>query len=257
MCPNTRRRRERTNAKTLSRDATIGLWWQQFDHLRTLPWLDSSCLSCAERERAITFKRDRDRQTSVLGRAFLRHVLGSVAGCAPRMVRFRYGALGKPEQIGGPAFNLSHTRDSVAIAVALGQWPPSTVLGLDIESLVCTDDALKLAPHCFSESERTALKTMRQHPGGIALAFTRGWTRKEALVKALGKGLHIPLDHFDVALDDRTSTLLLQSRISELPVDTSRVFDLGVRNDTVGALAVCGTRYSDIRIEQCNEIRPQ
>src|SRR5207244_2207582 len=68
----------------------------------------------------------------------------------------------------------------------------------------------ELARRFFSSNETTRLlsvpaKDRRQ-------AFFNGWTRKEAFVKAQGRGLSLSLDQFDVALSPEEKPALLKTR---------------------------------------------
>jgi len=72
----------------------------------------------------------------------------------------------------------------------------------------------ELARHSFSAHEQATLSALPQ-----ALkqqAFFNGWTRKEAYIKARGKGLSLPLDLFDVSLrPDEPATLLANREVSQ------------------------------------------
>lgn len=68
-------------------------------------------------------------------------------------------------------------------------------------------DALDLAARFFAPAERAALEAMG--PDQRDRAFLRGWTCKEAFVKATGEGLGYPLDRFAVSLDPETPTRLV------------------------------------------------
>jgi 4'-phosphopantetheinyl transferase len=69
-------------------------------------------------------------------------------------------------------------------------------------------------------------------------AFFRGWTRKEAYIKAKGEGLSIPLHQFDVSLAEGQPALLLSTRPD--PEEASRwdLFDLSLGSGYAAALAV-------------------
>lgn len=97
---------------------------------------------------------------------------------------------GKPVFPGenSPYFNISHSGGYVVLV--FGERP----LGVDIESVKGTN--LKVAKRFFrqEEYEDLAKKTGAEQ----ADAFCRMWTGKEAVIKAHGAGLSIPLDSFSV-----------------------------------------------------------
>ena len=149
-------------------------------------------LSEDEAARAARFVRPRDGNAYRAGRGRLREILGELTGVAPSNLRFDYGPEGKPALPGGPLFNLSHTGPYACLAVSA-----DTQLGLDIEQEREIED--DVARRFFSPTEYAALSALPVT--GWRAGFYRCWTRKEALVKALGGGLSIPLDAFDVTLD--------------------------------------------------------
>lgn len=85
-------------------------------------------------------------------------------------------------------FNLSHSGDYVALAY--GDAP----LGVDIERVARAD--LKIAKRFFAKEEYEHLAEREEEEQ--ADLFARIWTAKEAVVKASGKGLSIPLERFSV-----------------------------------------------------------
>lgn len=85
-------------------------------------------------------------------------------------------------------FNISHSGDYVAFA--FGDSP----LGVDIECVKRTD--LKVAKRFFTEEEYTYLAGRKEVER--ADLFCQMWTGKEAVVKASGEGLSVPLDSFSV-----------------------------------------------------------
>ena len=71
-------------------------------------------------------------------------------------------------------------------------------LGVDVEQLRKLDDPESIARRFFSPGEASELLSLKPEERGPA--FFRCWTRKEAYVKAIGDGLTIPLDCFQVTL---------------------------------------------------------
>ena len=147
--------------------------------------------------RAERFYFDEDRIHFIVGRGFLRCTLASYFGVQPKQLRFTYNAFGKPN-LDLPSgswlkFNLSHAGKLALLAVTAGRE-----LGVDLE-LIRPGMAQELIPEqFFSPSEVESLRGLPEEHQDAA--FFACWTRKEAYVKAKGKGLSIPLDEFDVSL---------------------------------------------------------
>lgn len=158
----------------------------------------AQCLSDTERDRAGRFVFEGDRRRFIVGRAQLRHLLASRLGTWPNLVELDYGPRGKPRLSGGYAgadlrFNVSHCGD-----VALYAFADGREIGIDVEAVRELRDADAIAASFFSPRENEAYLALE--PRERPLGFFRCWTRKEAFIKALGDGLHFPLDAFDVSL---------------------------------------------------------
>lgn len=187
-------------------------------------------LSDDERARAARFVHDRDRRRYVAGRARLRAILADYMGRPAEVLRFRYGAHGKPalDDAGDLCFNLSHTGDLAALAVTRGHE-----LGVDIERAEPVRE--DVASRFFSVREQAAL---RQAPADDQVrGFHRIWTRKEAFVKALGEGLSTPLAAFAVTLDDDAPALAWREGVPDAP-DFWAFAHFEPRPDVIGAIAV-------------------
>lgn len=154
-----------------------------------------------ELERAERFVRPVHRDRHIVGRARLRQVLGAQTGRNPRDIVFRYGVHGKPSVDGGPEFNLSHSGDLAALAISF-----DGAVGLDIEMKRPIEAAV--ARRHFSSAEYTELSRFTH--GEWLEGFYRCWTRKEAVTKACGLGLSMPLDSFDVTLDPANPARLVR-----------------------------------------------
>lgn len=149
-------------------------------------------LSEEERARAARFVFERDQKRFAVARGRMREVLAATLGVRPSALAFAVSAHGKPALISGElTFNLSHSGGLAALGISRGP-----AIGVDIEE----ERPLKedVAGRFFSAREVAALRAL---PEVEQLgAFYRCWTRKEAIVKAIGDGLSHPLDSFDVTI---------------------------------------------------------
>ena len=164
-------------------------------------------LSEDERTRAGRFHFEHHRRRFTLARGFLRAVLGRYLDIGPETIAFQYNRYGKPSlppRLGDQklCFNLSHSGDWALCAVTLGRE-----IGVDIERIQPHRATAGIARRFFSPREVDALFALPEHLR--AAAFFRCWTRKEAYIKAKGRGLSIPLASFAVALAPEQSAALI------------------------------------------------
>jgi 4'-phosphopantetheinyl transferase len=158
-------------------------------------------LDSSERARAARFAFPHLQRRYRVGRAALRCALGVWTGRPPASLVFETGPQDKPALAGGPAFNVSHSQNQWLLGIT-----PHGRLGIDVELLRRVGDLEAMARHSFAADECAAVLAMPLSERDRA--FLEMWTRKEALVKALGGGLSIPLKAFSVALAERPGSLL-------------------------------------------------
>lgn len=159
----------------------------------------ASLLDDAERERASRFHFDHDRRAYIAAHALLRVLLSAEAPRPPTDWRFATGAHGKPEIAREPgvpplSFNLSHTRGLVAVALTL-----THDVGIDVEAIEPKRLSLELAERFFAPAEVALLRATPAE--ALPERLFAIWTLKEASIKAMGRGLSLPLDAFALALD--------------------------------------------------------
>lgn len=131
-----------------------------------------------------------------MARGNLRRIIGSYLDLEPDQIRFSYNRFGKPfidDRNVSIRFNVSHSRDIAMIAVTSGRD-----VGIDIEFIDNGLDILTTASGIFSTTELSILEKLPSHLR--TPAFFRGWTRKEAYLKALGKGFSDESINFPVSL---------------------------------------------------------
>ncbi len=155
--------------------------------------------------RANRFRFAEHRRAFVIARGLLRCLLAQFSGTAAHQVRFSYGPRGKPafQSDRGLRFNVSHSGDLVLYAFALDRE-----LGVDIEKHRNMSDLIGVAERFFAPAEVSNLLSLP--PAERPAAFFRCWTRKESFVKAMGDGLYLPLDSFQVSLQPDEPAAIVQ-----------------------------------------------
>ena len=150
-----------------------------------------------ERIRAGEYYFEKDRRIFIISRGYLRIILADYLDASPEDLVFHVNRYGKPfltEDIGKPLrFNLAHSGDWIVYAFAMG-----SDIGIDIEKIRALEDQDKIIHRFFSDSEKAAFAGIS--PSQKEAAFFTCWARKEAFIKAKGKGLSCPLDSFSVAV---------------------------------------------------------
>jgi 4'-phosphopantetheinyl transferase len=161
-------------------------------------------LSVDEKARCHSFVGSLNQRRFVAGRAGLRSLLGEHLGLDPRALVFVQDAFGKPTLSGEPStqFSLSHSEDGALLAVS-----DTLSVGADIECVRALDH-LDLANQYFRRNEVAEIESL-PHRNEQVQAFYRIWTLKEAVVKALGKGLSIPLESFEVSISTSPPALVV------------------------------------------------
>jgi 4'-phosphopantetheinyl transferase len=215
---------------------TIRVWLASLD----APPVDleslSGTLSAEEHARASRFVFERDRRRFVTARGLLRQVVGSAQNVAAADVELVYGSNGRPA-VAEPipiAFNLSHSQDLVAIAIAHGET--NMHLGVDIECPRAISNLEDVARSVYQESEMAAL--LACCPGDERLAsFHRLWTRKEACMKATGAGFSLSPLRFCVNADAVTQTVRLPAHDQAPNGGFVEIRDLESRARVAGAVA--------------------
>lgn len=170
------------------------------------PWLIVVELSCAdeiclpgiqllnglEKDRAKRYLRANDQRSFIAAHTLKRLVLAVATDTEPQLLQFRTNEFGKPELTGGDviSFNISHTQGMVAIACSR-----TGAIGVDVECL--KDLALDMLwmKQVFTDDE---VQAIRNAPDSIRVLL-RFWTAKEAVMKADGKGMSLPINEIKIA----------------------------------------------------------
>ena len=183
------------------------------------------------------FKFEKDKLRYIIARSFLRKILSNILGINPLDIIISTNKFGKPaldhKKYSNIKFNLSHSGEIIIYAVSL-----SNEVGIDIEILDSTINHLEIAKNYFSSKETLFLENSNNQ-FEMTERFFRVWTRKEALLKAVGTGLLPELKQIDVLQDviklDLFSTESLGNQNSIFSV-----IDLSINTNYRSAIAYLG-----------------
>ncbi|HVJ05227.1 MAG TPA: 4'-phosphopantetheinyl transferase superfamily protein [Candidatus Saccharimonadales bacterium] len=174
----------------------IHVWRIELDGAARTAATLRAALSPEETERASRFRTAELRERWTAARGALRSILASYTGCEPEALIFKQGSHGKLSlewPVCELAFNLTHTGGLALVAVGNDRR-----VGIDAETVRADVDMEELSRRFFAPEEAEEILAMS--PEVRLAAFFRCWSRKEAIVKALGCGLSVALDSFRVSV---------------------------------------------------------
>jgi 4'-phosphopantetheinyl transferase len=217
----------------------VHVWRASLDQAPTTVERFRRLLSDDEHVRANRFHFEIDRQHFIVARGYLRMLISRYQQIPPTEIQFSYSAYGKPQLVDSPAriqpfhFNLAHSG-----SVAVYAFTQVGQVGVDVELIRPDFTGDEIAERFFSAAECAGLKRL---PEEIRhQAFFNCWTRKEALIKAIGSGLSLPLHEFDVTLSPGEPAELLQTRWDESEAARWSLKAIEVGADYAAAVAVAG-----------------
>lgn len=147
------------------------------------------------------FLNKEDCIRSLVGEAVLRIKLGEIMDMDPKNFIIKKKKGGKPffENVPSVKFNISHSGDWVVIVLSHQKC------GIDIEKIEKLH--IEIAQHFFTENEYIQFfckeKEKRKE------LFYILWTIKESYIKFDGRGLRIPLNSFEVKINNGEYKLIL------------------------------------------------
>ena len=214
----------------IEEDNDVHIWKIQQIHLNKLEQSLRSLLSTEELECAERFYDSSLRSKFICRRGAIRLILGKYTNTKPYLLKFITNNYGKPrlstEEV---RFNVSHSEGMAIIAISKQD------IGIDIEYNRPIPDMDIVAKYHFAPIECETLFAMSE--AKKTEAFYRCWTRKEAYIKLIGKGLAIPLDSFAVTIDEHEAPKLQFVNYDYDNVGDSSLYNVNVPNSFTAALA--------------------
>ncbi|MBG0969485.1 4'-phosphopantetheinyl transferase superfamily protein [Bacillus sp. SRB3LM] len=157
-------------------------------------------VSWNKREKINRFANIDDGKRSLLGEIVVRAFIKKRFNISNERIKMGHNTYGKPHILGMPDFhyNISHSKDWIIVGIS------SSLIGVDIEYMEPCN--VQIAKRFFSKDEYQAIQK-KKHEERIKL-FYELWTAKESYIKAIGKGLSVPLNSFSIQNLGRTLRLL-------------------------------------------------
>ena len=200
-------------------------------------------LDAAEQAHAGKITNDLLRNRYVVVHGRLRKVLAQTLNELPERLSIKKAEHGKPYLTDRPelAFNLSHSANALVIAVG---W--NCRLGVDIEGCKPRAALTGLVDKCFAAEEIAHWKRLPEAQKN--LEFYRYWTRKEAFVKATGRGIALGLNQCVINPEDQTTFLRVPTECGSASMWHVRdlILGSGVCSALVSDKAVDGIRLMDL-----------
>lgn len=198
-------------------------------------------LDQVERQRRARYAQDADKARFTIGAALLRLAVAAETGIAPTRVKVDRTCLrcaephGKPRVVGADVHvSIAHSGDRVALA-----FTRAAPVGIDVEVITARD---------LTGVGRVVITAAE--PIASPRDFYTYWCRKEAIVKATGDGLQVPLIEVVVSAAD-TAARLISYQGATLVVS---VCDLPIAGDYAAALAVLADGKIEVEMHDAADL---
>jgi 4'-phosphopantetheinyl transferase len=224
-------------------------WWTRSADASRIDWLDAT-----ERRRFGRLQRVEDRRQFLTSRVLLKTVVGHLADAPPALVRLSYDCPqcrmphGRPVVFEPSAaarwhVSISHTGRHVMVA-ATDAGP----VGVDVEQAAATgfdgfDDV------ALTSAERTEVAHCA--PASQARARAVYWARKEAVLKATGRGLAVDPCALEVSAPHLPAALTAW-RADDPPSGPLQILDVPVDTDHVAAVAVLARTPCEVVLQRAS-----
>ncbi|MBU0505224.1 MAG: 4'-phosphopantetheinyl transferase superfamily protein [bacterium] len=191
-------------------------------------------LSSTEQNRAQNISHTKQKNTFIITKAFLRKILSQYLGAPEQQISLEIEKNGKPFlgscHNSSIQFNLAHSHDKSILAFCL-----KTPLGIDLEKIRLISHAQKILTKYGSEQEKRSYNAVPEKHKKEA--FLRGWTKKEALIKAQGHKMATHANKYAVNFSLFPKDKLFNVEMANENIQSWALYDLTIE-DYVGTIAL-------------------
>ena len=190
-----------------------------------------ACLSVEEKKQAESYHSKVLTSRYIVSHGVLRYILSYYTNQFPSNVEFIYGKYKKPFlKNNNIQFNMSHSHSMVCYLIALNYE-----VGIDIELEDSTLDIQEISNWIFTDAESKFLTTLAPHKK--LKFFYSLWTKKEALVKALGQGFFYPINTIEAIALQHGSKICFAAE-KNMPEQELYCYTLEVALNYSGTIAI-------------------
>lgn len=214
----------------------IHIWKASLDYNAAIVNSVIGFLSADEVERANRFYFKEDRRQFVVRRGILKQIITKYLDIDPKDLLFGYNSFGKPFihtdfQQYNLKFNMSYSKNMALYAISYEKE-----VGIDIEYLQKHIEFQQIIDRFFSQKEIEYIQKINSDQRKEE--FFKIWTRKEAILKALGKGLSFPLQMVDVPINRSEFKFRFDNDGDHGKESLWHVRDLLPANNYIGSIAI-------------------
>lgn len=155
--------------------------------------------------RIICYKNTEDKKRSLIAELLIKKIACQVLGIPMSKLIIKYGPYGKPYIQNNERFTFNISHSGMYVILIQG----TKEIGIDIEQIKGSN--LSIAERFFTYNEYKYIASCTSSCEKAA-AFYQIWTLKESYVKAVGKGLAIPLNSFEFSVKHKN---IIKHNLSE------------------------------------------
>ena len=204
-------------------------------------------LSDQELERSKRFRKHSDKRTYVIVHALINKKLAELLNKDIKSIKINYFNNQKPNVDGiNIDFNLSHSTDYFAFAISTHE---NIFVGIDIEEIRENLEIKPIINNYFHKNEIRYLSNNHLNQVLKHQKFYEIWTRKEALLKMLGIGLHDNLSALNMLPGERELTMQEKNSFGNHYFSKTYVYTFNLRDNLALSLSI--NRPVSIILRRC------
>ncbi|KPJ64908.1 hypothetical protein AMJ44_11945 [candidate division WOR-1 bacterium DG_54_3] len=164
-----------------------------------------SCISEEAKSQVKRFKKWEDAQRKLIAETLIRSITRKKLNLKNDAILFEKNDYGKPFLKNRPDFHFSISHAGAWVVCAVSEKE----IGIDVEKVAPID--FEIAKKLFSKEEYDELM-LREGKERLDYFYSL-WTLKESYIKAVGKGLSMPLNDFTISIKHKK--IVLRSNIQD------------------------------------------